>query len=147
MTNHDLNYWRQLATRYFEAETTEEEETALRRFAASESADKGFDDLRAVMGLSAIGRQRYKKKRLLKRLTATGVAAMVAVAVTVGWRMMSPASGADDVCVAYIGGKKITNEKVVLAQMQTSMSDFASAIEGQTPEDQLSDFFQGVEDF
>ena len=40
MTNHDLNYWRQLATRYFEAETTEEEETALRRFAASESASR-----------------------------------------------------------------------------------------------------------
>ena len=44
--------WKELAERYFEAETTEAEEEALARFLATPAAQgKEFDELRAVMGV------------------------------------------------------------------------------------------------
>ena len=56
--------WKELAERYFEAETTETEEEALARFLATPAAQgKEFDELRAVMGYTATGRAIYHKHR------------------------------------------------------------------------------------
>ena len=51
------------AERYFEALTSETEELALKCYAASDeaAADARFDELRAVMGLAAMGRRLANK--------------------------------------------------------------------------------------
>ena len=46
----DNDYWKALAERFFEADTSEEEERELRRFIASGLAGSEFNDVRAVMG-------------------------------------------------------------------------------------------------
>ena len=51
----DNDYWKALAERFFEAGTSEEEERELRRFIASGQAGSEFNDVRAVMGLAAVG--------------------------------------------------------------------------------------------
>ena len=51
----DNDYWKALAERFFEADTSEEEERELRRFIASGLAGSEFNDVRAVMGLAAVG--------------------------------------------------------------------------------------------
>ena len=43
------DYWKELVERYFEAETTPEEELALREFLAR-TDDPAFDEARAVLG-------------------------------------------------------------------------------------------------
>ena len=50
-------YWLEIVNRYFEAETTEEEERLLKRFLASDEAQGAeFDEARAVMGVFATAR-------------------------------------------------------------------------------------------
>lgn len=54
--------WKELAARYFEAETTDAEEEALARFLVTPAAQgKEFDELRAVMGYVATGRAVHRK--------------------------------------------------------------------------------------
>ena len=58
--------WKELAERYFEAETTEAEEEALARFLATPAAQgKEFDELRAVMGYTVTGRAIYRATEVL----------------------------------------------------------------------------------
>ena len=59
----DNDYWKALAERFFEAGTSEEEERELRRFIASGLASSEFNDVRAVMGLAAVGARRYHRRR------------------------------------------------------------------------------------
>ena len=59
----DNEYWKALAERFFEAGTSEEEERELRRFIASGLAGSEFNDVRAVMGLAAVGARRYHRRR------------------------------------------------------------------------------------
>ena len=59
----DNDYWKALAERFFEAGTSEEEERELRRFIASGLAGSEFNDVRAVMGLAAVGARRYNRRR------------------------------------------------------------------------------------
>ena len=76
----DNDYWKALAERFFEAGTSEEEERELRRFIASGLAGSEFNDVRAVMGLAAVGARRYhRRRRRTVFLSAAAAAAVVAV--------------------------------------------------------------------
>ena len=68
----DNNYWKALAERFFEAGTSEEEERELRRFIASGLAGSEFNDVRAVMGLAAVGARRYNRRRPPPRVQGAG---------------------------------------------------------------------------
>ena len=77
----DNDYWKALAERFFEADTSEEEERELRRFIASGLAGSEFNDVRAVMGLAAVGARRYHRRRRRPGFLSAAAAAVVAVAV------------------------------------------------------------------
>lgn len=64
MKNNERTFqqWKELANRYFEAETSEVEEEALARFLATPAAQgKEFDELRAVMGYFVTRRSIYNR--------------------------------------------------------------------------------------
>jgi len=99
--NYELkpSYWEQLAERYFQAETTEEEEQQLRRFLCSSQAqDPRFDEIRATMSLLYVGRQASpvlhpalsvgvnKTPSPWLRLRIVAVAACLCIAMFLGWR-------------------------------------------------------------
>ncbi|MDD5871070.1 MAG: hypothetical protein PUC77_06250 [Bacteroidales bacterium] len=135
--NVDINYWRNLAERYFEAETTEAEETALRRFLATEAATAEFDDLRAVMGFAVVGRRRVARRH--RRRTAirwAAAAAVVAVIVAMPFAM----SNSNEVYVAYVGGEKITDRDEVVNQMHSAMAQVLTD-DGDSFESQMDDIF------
>lgn len=119
----DNDYWKALAERFFEAGTSEEEERELRRFIASGLAGSEFNDVRAVMGLSA------------------AAAVVVAVVMTA----VSLAADGGDSCVAYINGTKHTDEAIVMAQMHSTMDEMAQQAQELSVERQMDDFF--VESF
>lgn len=135
----DNDYWKALAERFFEAGTSEEEERELRRFIASGLAGSEFNDVRAVMGLAAVGARRYHRRR---RRTVFLSAAAAAVAVV----MTAVSLAADgDSCVAYINGTKHTDEAIVMAQMHSTMDEMAQQAQELSVERQMDDFF--VESF
>ena len=134
------NYWKALAERFFEAGTSEEEERELRRFIASGLAGSEFNDVRAVMGLAAVGARRYNRRRR-RTVFLSAAAAVVAVVVTA----VSLAADGGDSCVAYINGTKHTDEAIVMAQMHSTMDEMAQQAQELSVERQMDDFF--VESF
>lgn len=135
----DNDYWKALAERFFEAGTSEEERE-LRRFIASGLAGSEFNDVRAVMGLAAVGARRYNRRRR-RTVFLSAAAAVVAVVMTA----VSLAADGGDSCVAYINGTKHTDEAIVMAQMHSTMDEMAQQAQELSVERQMDDFF--VESF
>lgn len=67
----DNDYWKALAERFFEAGTSEEEERELRRFIASGLAGSEFNDVRAVMGLAAVGARHTDEAIVMAQMHST----------------------------------------------------------------------------
>ena len=134
----DNDYWKALAERFFEAGTSEEEERELRRFIASGLAGSEFNDVRAVMGLAAVGARRYNRRRRRTVFLSAAAAAMVMTAVSL-------AADGGDSCVAYINGTKHTDEAIVMAQMHSTMDEMAQQAQELSVERQMDNFF--VESF
>lgn len=136
----DNDYWKALAERFFEAGTSEKEERELRRFIASGLAGSEFNDVRAVMGLAAVGARRYHRRRR-RTVFLSAAAAVVAVVMTA----VSLTADGGDSCVAYINGTKHTDEAIVMAQMHSTMDEMAQQAQELSVERQMDDFF--VESF
>ena len=139
----DNDYWKALAERFFEADTSETEERELRRFIASGLAGSEFNDVRAVMGLAAVGARRYHRRR--RRTVFLSAAAAAAAVVAVVMTAVSLAADGGDSCVAYINGTKHTDEAIVMAQMHSTMDEMAQQAQELSVERQMDDFF--VESF
>lgn len=135
----DNNYWKALAERFFEAGTSEEEERELRRFITSGLTGSEFNDVRAVMGLAAVGARRYHRRR--RRTVFLSAAAAAVVVMTA----VSLAADGGDSCVAYINGTKHTDEAIVMAQMHSTMDEMAQQAQELSVERQMDNFF--VESF
>ena len=136
----DNDYWKALAERFFVSGTSEEEERELRRFIASGLAGSEFNDVRAVMGLAAVGARRYHRRRR-RTVFLSAAAAVVAVVMTA----VSLTADGGDSCVAYINGTKHTDEAIVMAQMHSTMDEMAQQAQELSVERQMDDFF--VESF
>lgn len=139
----DNNYWKALAERFFEAGTSEEEERELRRFIASGLAGSEFNDVRAVMGLAAVGARRYNRRR--RRTVFLSAAAAAAAVVAAVMTAVSLAADGGDSCVAYINGTRHTDEAIVMAQMHSTMDEMAQQAQELSVERQMDNFF--VESF
>lgn len=136
-----------LAECYFEASTSEAEEEALRRFAASPEAadDERFEALRAVMGMTAVGRRRHRvAKAYTMRRTALKIAAIVAIALGVGFTTIQYQMRNE--CVAYVDGRRITDDDVVVRMMKHSLNDAVAPTETPEIESQLGDMFATFEE-
>ena len=90
MTQHDLSYWEHLAERYFQAETTDEEESQLRSFLCSKEAqDARFDEVRATVSYLHVSRQSLTPHAAPRRRETGGlllaIAASLCIAFFLGW--------------------------------------------------------------
>ena len=137
-----LEYWRGLTDKYFEAETDDSEEAALRGFLSSpQSAGREFDEARAVMGYVVVGKRVHKRKFWQTRVVRyMSVAASVAVIFVCGWLY----SKNSNQCVAYIGGKKYTDTETVLAEMHRSMRTVGDVSDEENVEAALTDIFTTI---
>lgn len=124
-----LAYWERQAARYFDAALTDDEERALRRFLASPAgADARFDDVRAVMGFLVAARRRHEAaaaaRLQLRRLVGARLRRAAAAAVVAA--LLGGAGGValwheQNVCVAYAGGRKLTDREAVVQQARASL--------------------------
>lgn len=136
--------WKELAERYFEAETTDVEEEALARFLATPASQwKEFDELRVVMGFVATGRAIHKRQRTRRvrlRYYAAAAAITGVLALTAVWQVTERTN----VCVAYINGERYTDKEIVFSEAMKSIDKVRHDLPQETVQEQLSDIFQTI---
>ena len=131
----------ELINRYFDAETTLEEERELQRLITGPFAtDARYDEVRAVMGFTAVGRKLRRKSHRSVRLWQAAAAAVV-VLMLGGIYTIQQARPDDVCCIAYVNGRKVTNPDEVVRLMQQEMQAVSSPMDAPTPESQLKDMF------
>ena len=169
----DVDFWLNLSERYFNAETTEEEEEALKRFVASEQskadgiderARNTFEEVRATMslmsvakschsilssseaknGFSSNGKRNGYHASVSKWLSAVAAAVLLLLVLKATLRTESDANERG-VCVAFVNGEKITDKNEVLSMMRDSWNDINISASEADVESQLRDMFSVLE--
>lgn len=155
MKNEDLNISDEqldaLIQRYFDAETSLEEEALLKR-AVAHREEPRYDEIRAVLGFMVAkrrGESAKRRKGAAVWLRVAAVAAVAALVVTVGINLTH--QGAETgTCYAMVGGVRIDDESQVLSLMQSNLGDIGDAASeaGMSVESQMADigsFIDNVE--
>lgn len=143
-SNKDLEYWLAQSERYFDAQTTDEEEKALAQFLASDAANHPtFNEIKAVMGYLSTGKSITKKKKkhtVGKAMQWASMAACIAVSAVIGTSIYRqgtlPATENREIFYACIDGKEYTDEEFVMQHMLATMNKMSSTSTG-TIEEQL----------
>lgn len=140
-----LDQYKQWTEAYFEATTSEEQEKALKLFLATpEAADPFFDEIKALMGVTAVIRRKERKSQStvtqensakylvrhskayspsLKRQMMRWAAVLILGIAVLTPTLMRWQPWDNEDCVAYIDGKKTTDPKVVLQEMRNTMAN------------------------
>ena len=128
---------------YFEGTLSEDEETALKIFLASEEGQgPEYDEVRAVMGYFAAGRSveilrsrplPQNDRKVWRRMVA--IAASMAIIITLGVSIYNR----NNVCVSFVGGQKITDKEVVMNDVDNILADLLS--DRTDMEELLNEFF------
>ena len=130
---------------YFEGTLSQDEETALKVFLASEEGQgPEYDEVRAIMGYFAAGRSvetlrsrplPQNDRKMWRRILA--IAASMAIIITLGINIFNQ----NNVCVSFVGGKKITDREVVMNDVDNILADLLS--DRVDMEEQLESIFGG----
>ena len=128
---------------YFEGTLSEDEETALKIFLASEEGQgPEYDEVRAVMGYFAAGRRFGSPVADGEDSSASPRSApypaakpLVAIIITLGVSIYNR----NNVCVSFVGGQKITDKEVVMNDVDNILADLLS--DRTDMEELLNDFF------
>ncbi len=149
--------WLAIVDKYFNATATAEEEHSLAAFLTTEaSCTPEFDEIKAVMGYIAVARNSQKKIKRIKSLASslkwTTAAAAITIAAAIGFSdtgtdkeeeniLAQTTESSHDVYVAYIDGKRYTDEETVLRQMHETMAMIGNTTRGNAVEEQLTAMF------
>ncbi len=121
--------------RYWEADTTPEEERELALYAAR-TQDPDFEEIRGVLGYLSIGLQKKNRRaRTVRLYSLTAVAASIVAVVTIGLSHHSA-----DKLGRYAYGEYSADPEVIMATVDASLADFFGS---ETPaETTLIDMFK-----
>lgn len=132
-----------LIERYFDGDTTpEEEKSLLATLLSMPPGDEEADEALAVMGYA---RLKPRKEIAVRRRNFTGIAAaavaMVLVAFGLTLYFSTPHIDAGE-CYAYVGGERIESEEVIRALMADQLEEMSEASEDVSRQitDDLDDF-------
>ena len=131
----------QLLERYYEGQTSLEEERMVRIFLSSKEADgEAYEVDRAALGLTCALKKRQKKSTFMRYWpTVAAVAACLVLAIGL-WNVNAD-SQSD--CIAYINGEKCTDPTVVMQHVNETMSSVTENPEP-TVESQMQDVFNST---
>lgn len=124
-----------LEERYFSGLTTEAEERVVKNWLLTHP--DGHDELRAVMSYTVTGKtinshRRNKKQSWARVAAVTGVIILSSAL----YHFVGMNSSAENICIAYVGGEKITNQDAVMAELRGSIDDAKPEL---SMEEQMSD--------
>ena len=146
-TNHHITNQaelEQLIERYFDGETSVQEEQMLRAALADcPWSSETIDEARFTMGyFAAHSRETQRTKKSNSRRQPIGIAASIAIILAVGvyaWHHHQPG----DVCIAYVNGQVVQDNDKVMALVADDMSKMDNASNAMT--DQLSSLGEALE--
>jgi len=118
----DKEKYTALLQRYWEAETTPEEERRLARYAAR-TDDPAFEELRGVLGYLSIGRPRERQVRPRLVYSWAAVAAALVILLSVGIVFLPKGTGRN-LCVCNAYGETSTDSEQIMASVDASLADF-----------------------
>lgn len=130
--------------RYFDGTLSEAEELRLKDFLSSpEGQAPEYSEARAVMGYFAVGKSlsrkktnEYSRKRSRRAVwLRVAAAACAGIFITLGVSVHNK----DNVCVAYVGGQKVTDREVVMNDVDCILADLFSG--GTDVDEQLNEIF------
>ena len=131
--NKDMEYWLAVSERYFDAQTTDEEEKELLHFLASNAAkDPAFNEIKAVMGYFYTGRSVVWKEKSLNRRTIdkaiqwASIAACAAAIAIIGTSIGQYYTESEEIYYAYIDGEEYTDEEFVMQNMLATMNKMSN---------------------
>ena len=127
----DKEKYKALMQRYWDAETTPEEERELALYAAG-TDDPDFEEIRYVLGYLSIGKEkRTRKTRKVWMYSFAAVAASVVAVVAIGLNLGKQESvPSSDECVRYAYGETSSDKEMIMATVDASLADFFG---GETP--------------
>ena len=117
---NDKEKYLELMQRYFDAETSPEEEKELALYAAS-TDDPAFEALRGVLGYIGIGRQKKAKKVRAVRFYSLVAAASIAIVAAIGITLSNQNRNS---CIRYTYGNKEEDEALIMESVESSLADF-----------------------
>ena len=123
---NDKEKYLELMRRYFDAETSPDEEKELALYAAS-TDDPVFQGLRGVLGYLSIGRQKKAKKIRTVRFFSIVTAASIAIVTAIGITLSNQNHNS---CIRYTYGDKDDDEALIMESVESSLADFFA---GNTP--------------
>lgn len=120
----DKEKYLSLMQRYWEAETSPEEERDLARYAAR-TDDPEFEELRGALGYLSIGRQEKARRSRAIRFYAFAVAAGIAVIAVLGVSLSVAGHRVpEEDCIRFAYGEKEDDKELIMASVEASLTDF-----------------------
>lgn len=121
----------ELIERYFDCETSEDEEVQLKcELSVTEYRNPVIEEAMATMGFFAATKPVVSKKKRRGAVIAWRVAsaaAVMALMVTIGVHFMSNSGSiGEDYCLAYVNGMKVSNRAEVMALLQNELDDVSA---------------------
>ena len=136
-----------LIKRYFDGETSVQEEQRLRQCLANcPWESETINEAKVVMGYFVAHSQHHQRATTnFSRLRIAGIAATIALVLAIGgyqlWHTHGSATG--DVCIAYVNGKVLDNSDEVMALIEQDLNSINAASQGMTA--QLSSLGEAIE--
>ncbi len=123
--------YKTLMQRYWDAETTPDEELRLALYAAG-TDDPDFEEIRGVLGYLSIGRdKKARKTRKVWMYSFAAVAASIVTVVAIGLNLGKQESApSSDEWVRYAYGEVSSDRVVIMETVDASLADFFG---GETP--------------
>ena len=138
-SKHDI---RMLTERFFNGETTFDEERLLYSLYQSDEVPEDLQTYREMMlDMAAINQPQAKTVPLWQRPALRWIAAAV-VALAVGWGgMILFTPNSDEECVAYIYGQRVTDQAVVMNELSHTVMSMADSRKDDNVAQHLDEMF------
>ena len=135
----------QLISRYFDGETSIQEEQELRQCLANCPWNSDLiDEARFTMGYFAAHVQQQRRVvKMTSRRRITAIAASIAVLLTIGASALWYTQQSQGKCLAYVNGKAISNEDAVMELIAQDLNTMDVA--SQSMEAQLQSISEALE--
>ena len=134
-----------LIGRYFDGETTVQEEQTLREgLADCPWSSEVIDEARFTMGYFTAHRQELQRRMTrTNRRRIIGIAASITVLLAIGGFALWHQQQTDNMCIAYVNGQTINDDQAVMAIVENDLNNIANA--SQAMISQLSSLGEALE--
>lgn len=138
LTKHEA---KRLLERYYNGDTTNDEERLIRIFLASSAADGGeFNADKAVMGFLCTKRAKCHRTKATRWIPLAAAASIVmAIGLWTFVHLTTPDY------IAYVNGQEYTNEQFVINHMEQTMKFVGNETESLTIENQMKAVFKATD--